>query len=343
MIKDITVYQLVDSRGPGGIESHILHLSNWLTTKGMKCEVIFLQDHGPHPLKETLSDLRIQYRSVKHYLELSQLLKHTACLLCTHGYKAGIIGRILAVFTRTPVISTYHSGDMGSGKLKLYSLLDRYTSFLADEVISVSSEIAEKLPVSSTKINNFVPKQPILPQRGKAVAFVGRLSYEKDPVLFAKATRELDIPCHIYGDGPLMGTLKREFKHPNLFGHVDMSHHWNDIGLLCITSKFEGLPLVALEAMIRGIPIISFSVGGLPDLVINNKNGWIIPNRNEKKLRNAILFWAKLPQTDKSSLAISAHYHIHQHYSDEKVCPQIISIYERALSRRIDWAKLAKR
>lgn len=334
MIKQISVYQLVDSRSFGGIESHILHLSNWLQTQGVHNSVIFLQDHGPHPLKQALRSHGIDYHCIAHPLKLFKLLQQGPSLLCTHGYKAGILGRLSACLSKTPVISTYHSGDDGVGKVKLYSLLDRYSAFLADNVISVSREISRKLPVAAANIVNFIPQQTIQPQRGKAVAFVGRLSHEKDPLCFARATRGLDIPCHIYGDGPLKVTLRDNFQHAQLFGHVDMHKHWSGIGLLCITSHFEGLPLVALEAMSRGIPVISFAIGGLPELIIEAKNGWLIDNRDESDLRAAIQHWVALPETEKTTLSLFAHLHIQQHYCDEQVCPQVLALYEKTLKQR---------
>ncbi|WP_136680290.1 glycosyltransferase family 4 protein [Neptunomonas sp. XY-337] len=329
-----TIYQLLDSRGPGGIESHVLNLSCWLHENGFHNEVLFLEDHGSHPLKDALDAEHIKWRCLARYSDLPKLLQQSPSLLCTHGYKAGIFGRLIGWWYRVPVVSTYHSGDRGRGRVWLYSQLDEATAFLANKVICVSHEIAERLPVRSHKVANFVANKVAPSTHGNAVAFVGRLSHEKDPHSFARVTRDLPLPCHVYGDGPLKNELQKAYSHLRFFGHVDMEKHWRAIGLLCITSRFEGLPLVALEAMIRGIPVVSYSVGELPNLIKNHQNGWLAPARNEKALRSIVKNWTDKSVTQKAAIAMRAHRHIIKFYSDETICPQIVDLYEHAISQR---------
>lgn len=332
-VQDWRIYQLLDSRGFGGIESHVLNLSRWLTGNGYRNEVVFLNDHGEHPLKQALNAQGIQWRCLNGPAGLYRLLAQAPGLLCTHGYKAGIIGRSLARWHRVPVLSTYHSGDRGQGRLRLYSWLDEVSAVLADRIISVSAEISARLPVASEQIVNFVAREPFPTQRGSAIAFVGRLSDEKDPQAFARATRNLSLPCHIYGDGPDKDKLRSGYPHLTFFGHVDMAEHWSDIGLLCITSKAEGLPLVALEAMVRGIPVVSYAVGGLPDLIQHGRNGWLIPAGDEAQLHQTLQSWELADATQKAAVAVSAHHHIVRHYSDDRVCPKITALYKQAIQR----------
>lgn len=46
------VWLLLDSSGPGGIETHVLQLAAALNEQGWPPEVVFLADHGPHPLRD---------------------------------------------------------------------------------------------------------------------------------------------------------------------------------------------------------------------------------------------------------------------------------------------------
>lgn len=333
-VHDWVIYQLLDSRGPGGIETHVLNLSCWLNDHGYRNEVIFLKDHGAHPLKDALSAQGVHWRCLERYSDLGHVVTHTPSLLCTHGYKAGILGRLVGRFNRTPVVSTYHSGDRGRGKLRIYSWLDEITALFADRVISVSAEISARLPVSSQQIVNFIGSQKLPHQRGKAVAFVGRLSEEKGPESFARATLNLETPCHVYGDGPLRDELQSAYKHLRFFGHVDMQTHWSEIGLLCITSSYEGLPLVALEAMVRGIPVASYAIGGLPELIEDQRTGWLVPPRDETTLNKTIQLWSLKSPTDKAAMAVAAHHHIARHYSDDSVCPKIIALYKQAIQHK---------
>ncbi len=333
-VHDWVIYQLLDSRGPGGIESHVLNLSRWLNNHGFHNEVIFLIDHGEHPLKAELSSEGIKWQCLANYTHLSHLLTHSPSLLCTHGYKAGIVGRLVGRWHRIPVVSTYHSGDRGKGKLRFYSWLDEISAYFADRIISVSAEISARLPVSSQQIVNFVSDKHLQNSRGKAVAFVGRLSEEKGPDHFARATQHLNIPCHVYGDGPEKEKLQLEFPHLKFFGHVDMDRHWQEIGLLCISSRFEGLPLAALEAMNRGIPVISYAIGGLPDLIENRRTGWLVPAGDEQTLGKTIQLWSLKTSSEKADMSAAAHHHIVKNYSDETICPQIVDVYKQAIQHR---------
>jgi len=334
IISDFTIYQLVDSRTQGGIETHILNLSKWLLDNGFDNQVIFLKDHGSSSFKDALTASKIKWRCLSNLKQLGSELKSSPHILCTHGYKAGIIGRLLGWWANIPTVSTYHSGDLGQGKMRLYSALDVITSGLANKVISVSSEINQRLPVASDQIDNFIAKRPILAERGKAIAFVGRASAEKGPFNFARIVKDLDHPCHVYGDGPLLADLQAQFPQIKYFGHVDMDQHWQNIGLLCITSTHEGLPLVALEAMIRGIPVLSYAIGGLPELISNDSNGWLIPLGDETTFRRTIEIWCMKNSMAKAQMAITAHNHISKYYCDEVICPKLLDVYKAAVSEQ---------
>jgi len=333
LFKTGTIFQLLDSRSTGGIETHVFNLSYWLVQQGYRCEVLLLNDYGPHPLKEQLSKAGIPWRTLNGITQLHHILKNTECILATHGYKCGIIGRILAKLNNIAVVSTYHSGDRGIGKLRCYSALDEYSARLADSVICVSSEIAARLPVASNLIPNFVEVPSIQYSRGKKIAFVGRVSVEKGPDTFAKicATYSDIAPICVYGEGPMLKSLSRSYPAINWYGRVDMQRHWKDIGLLCITSRSEGLPLVALEALALGIPVVSYAIGGLPQLIEHKRNGWLIPPGAIKQFSNAIEQWLALGHKEKQTMSAFAHQHIKKTYSSDIVGPQILSSYQRAL------------
>ena len=330
------IYQLLDSRSAGGIETHVLNLSRWLIRKGFKCQVLLLKDYGPHPLKAQLDEASVPWKALKSLSELHHLLNERACLLATHGYKAGILGRAVAKFNNLAVVSTYHSGDRGSGKLRCYSTLDELSARLANSVISVSAEIAARLPVNSAQVPNFVDLPAFKLNRGKQIAFVGRLSYEKGPDSFAQITQAYShrAPIAVYGEGPMLGSLRRSNPLINWYGRVDMAKHWHKIGLLCITSRSEGLPLVALEAMAQGIPVISYALGDIPKVIQNKRNGWLIEPDNRAQFSMAIEHWLNLNPAAKQGLSQSAYLRIETNFSSDIVVPKILPSYCKALSSK---------
>ena len=324
------VWQLIDASGVGGIETHVCHLTRALISHGLEAEIVLLGDHGHSPFRRRLEQERLPFRVLAHWrLLLPLLCSGRVELLHTHGYKAGILGRLLGALCGVPVVSTFHSGDDGQGRLAFYSRLDRWTAPLA-KCIAVSGEIAAKLKGQARLIPNFVP----LPNQrasllGRRIAFVGRLSEEKSPALFCR----LAALCpqgefHLYGDGPLMGELRRQYADRVQFhGFCEMSTHWQAIDLLCITSAYEGLPLAALEAMAHGIPLCSFAVGGLPSLIDHRRNGWLLPPGDLKAMAAQLNHWLGLDEATRLLMGNRARHTVVAGYSVESRMGEILSVY----------------
>ena len=89
---------------------------------------------------------------------------------------------------------------------------------------------------------------------------------------------------NIVGDGDLLPSLKKEFSSNQIIFHgfknnVDDYYRNNDI--LISLSYTENCPLSIIDAMKWGLPIITTPVGGVPELVENSNNGFLVKNENE--------------------------------------------------------------
>jgi glycosyltransferase involved in cell wall biosynthesis len=334
----------LDSSQMGGIETHILTLAGYLSQKGYELVVWFIREYPEHPLYQMLDEQKIDYQfcgsSIDFCRQLRLQRKHV--ILHTHGYKAGIIGRIFARLFGVPVLSTFHSGDMGVGKLKFYSYVDIFTAGLAER-IAVSELIKDSLPKKKTHfIPNFVdvveqpkkPKQKFKTNKTLQIAYVGRLSMEKGPDLFCRVTEqwstEKPVEFVVYGDGPERQELAAEYHDKIDFkGHVNMKEHWCDVDALCISSRYEGLPYVALEAMALGIPVISFDVGGIGDLISDSSMGWLVEAGDVTKLTQALDSWYDMSIEQKAELGERVKDKINSEYSASALVPEIEAIYHR--------------
>ncbi|WP_419537089.1 glycosyltransferase family 4 protein [Endozoicomonas sp.] len=339
---------LLDSRQAGGIETHVYQLGKALKNGGWPVEIWFYQQYQTeHPLIQALKDSEIRFRYLNGNLpQLISTLKSTQPLLLhTHGYKAGVFGRLAALLTRTPVVSTFHNGDPGEGIVRLYTLLDQLSSPLSIN-IAVSDDIAKRYISAPHRINNFVDVPENHSYSGKAIAFVGRLSHEKGPDLFLQLAKHQPLlPFRLYGSGPMENLLRKQRVNNVMFmGQVNsMDAHWREIGLLCITSRFEGLPMVALEAMAHGIPVLSFPLGGLPDLIVQGFNGWISPTGDLNGMSNLLQFWFSLPEAVKWQLREACVATIINTYSSRAILPQVLEVYQQAvLSKGYDWPNTPK-
>ncbi len=331
---------LLDSRGFGGIEAHIFELSKALLSCGHTPTVIFMNDYGDHPLKEKLHQeaIAVVHINLPWLKAINWLRKRRPDVLHTHGYKAGIIGRLAGKLGHFGVCSSYHSGESTRGRLAVYSWLDRLTAPLAHEIIAVSHKIALKLPQKTQVLSNFVEPKEALSQ-GKKIAFVGRLSHEKAADRLLKVAQALpNTQFDIYGDGPLLEQYKAQASSNVVFhGAQPMERHWPQIGLLLMPSRYEGLPLAALEAMSHGIPVIATPAGDIPLLIKHNNNGWLLKagtstnNHAEQEviaeMIKTLMHWKDLNLTQQLNIQQNAYSTIANRYSTRSTLPKFLDCY----------------
>ncbi len=336
--KRLKIALLLDSKDYGGIETHVANLAKGLHKSGHSVQVILLNNYGEHPVFESEPFLRsILLKLDGGITTLFKLLKKSdISLVHTHGYKAGIIGRITCKLANTAVVSTFHSGEKGNIKMRLYRWIDHITAHLSP-CICVSEQIKKSANLPAQVIENFVelPSKSIK-QTGSAtqIAFVGRLSYEKGPDVFIRLAKQLpEYNFTMYGSGPMNDEISANAsKNVVLAGHVtSMNPHWPKINLLCITSREEGLPLVAIEAIVRGIPVISFDIGGISSVVINNHSGWLIPPFNEEAFIASIKQSQRISKAQQSQMSLFGYLHIRNNFSCNAIIPQIFNVYRKAL------------
>lgn len=333
--KVLKVWQVVDSRNFGGIESHILQLSKGLIHLGINVSVIFLNDYGEHPMWAKLSENNINFMVCRrHHSFFNLLTKEQPDLIHSHGYKAGIYSRLLSLLSRTPVISTYHAGELPVGRMKYYDFIDRYTAFLANKVFAVSEKINARLPCKSTVAKNFVNSQTTHLSRGKQVAFIGRLSEEKGVKQLIKIAQQLPhTQFHVYGDGPARSFLSA-YKGGNivLYGQInDMSKVWCNVGLLLLPSIHEGLPMVLLEAMSMGIPAVASDVGDIHKVITAGQNGWLIKSQFTNGYVSAIESYTRMNKHSINEMRTNAQQTILDKFSTQVVLPDLINHYQNAI------------
>ena len=111
-----------------------------------------------------------------------------------------------------------------------------------------------------------------------------------------------------------------------------MENHWKDIDILTITSRNEGLPLVALEAMANNVFVISYDVGGLKNLLIGDDGvcyGSIIPQSHHmiEALQEQIRLFQAMTQNAKNDILFQAWKRVYEKYSSKVIIKDIETIY----------------
>jgi colanic acid/amylovoran biosynthesis glycosyltransferase len=187
----------------------------------------------------------------------------------------------------------------------------------AAQIIAVSEYVKSRLVKQSypeTKItvhytgvdtHTFIPDQSVV--REPVVLFVGRLVEVKgcEHLIRAMAPIQAEIPeaeLVVAGDGPLRVSLELQAKNTlhryRFIGPQDQAvvRDWmNRAQVFCVPSittrsgAAEGFGMVFVEAQAMGLPVVSFSSGGIPEAVAHGETGWLVPEGNWRQLSEYIL------------------------------------------------------
>ena len=159
---------------------------------------------------------------------------------------------------------------------------------------------SEKLVMceSRVSINEFKFQERSYNKRLNLV-FVGRLSPEKGIFDLLESIISIeDINLDIIGSGPLDKSIENFIEANNLTNRVNLLGYikWGEGLLYCfknydylvLPSYIEGLPLVIIEAMSQGLPVIASDVGGISEIVINEFNGILFEAGNIQELKTKL-------------------------------------------------------
>jgi glycosyltransferase involved in cell wall biosynthesis len=236
-------------------------------------------------------------------------------MIITHEYKSNLYGYLASKITRIPHLIHFHGATSEDLKVKFYNAIDRWVLRRVQGVITVSSATKTRLieaGVQENKIHvifNAVANEAFepVPFQNKwfdlpSPLFVcaGRFSYEKGVDILIEAVCLLrdsgtSINVLIYGDGPEKQNIQNLITRYNLSNLIKLAGFEKDLrGVfgaaysLIIPSRSEGFPLVLLETWAQGTPVVTTPVGGLPEIVSDNKNGVISERVDPESLASAL-------------------------------------------------------
>jgi glycosyltransferase involved in cell wall biosynthesis len=131
-------------------------------------------------------------------------------------------------------------------------------------------------------------------QQKTLALYVGRLDHLKGvETLLTSLEGVRECALAIVGDGPERGKLELQARPLGdrvtfLGQRLDIETLMASADLLVLPSRTEGLPVVVLEAMAAGLPVVATSVGGIPEAVVDGETGLLVPPENPVALAAAI-------------------------------------------------------
>ncbi|HEY8880306.1 MAG TPA: glycosyltransferase [Roseateles sp.] len=219
-------------------------------------------------------------------------------LLHAHLPRAHVLAGLVGRLTGRPVLATVHG--------RVPTLLDLEVHRTAGSHLSVvcraSHVAALALGVSTARLSCetngvdtvvFQPRQREhsalrdalgLAQDTPLFGFVGRLSPEKGPEVFVRAAALMrGAQGVVVGDGPMRAQVQALAESLGLAGRLhflglreDMPGVYGELDVVVSSSYSEAMPLALMEAMASGLPLVATRVGGVPDLVEQGRNGWLV-------------------------------------------------------------------
>ncbi len=246
-------------------------------------------------------------RTVRQHLEPWQ-----PRVLETHGYKPHAVGYALRrMGAPWAWVGLLHGFTSENAKVRMYHQLGARLLRGADRIVVMSDQqrslfgkVQDKVRVVYNSVLPLPESQGPGPDlKGlprPRLGVVGRLSPEKGVDVFLDALAELSVRgfrfgAAVAGDGPERAGLERRCDALGLKGNVsflgsvaDMKAFYDQIDLLVIPSRSEGLPNVLLEALDEGVPVVSTRVGAVPDVMDGPSSGFLVEVGDAKALADVI-------------------------------------------------------
>jgi glycosyltransferase involved in cell wall biosynthesis len=366
---ELSIAHVLSSFEMGGQECVALDLAKLQRAAGHRVQVLSLSEPPDGPMAERFRAAGALTETVPKRgpsfdptlaLRVAQSLsKAGADIVHTHNPRALVYGAPAAALAGLHAVHTKHGVNPDRSR-RMW--LRRVASSMVDAYVAVTPTLArvavERHECDSTQLHvipngidtaRFSPNPAArrklrmelgISETAWVLGTVGRLAPEKNQGLLIDAVAPiLDPRRHlvIVGDGPdreallerARGTLRPDLIHFT-GARDDVEAVLACFDAFALTSESEGLPLVVLEAMAMGLPVVATAVGGVPDVIEAGKTGFLVPASDRIALMKELLLLSKRPQIAQDFAAAGRSMVLARH-SSEHMARDYESLYRRIL------------
>ncbi len=260
-------------------------------------------------------------------------------------YLAAKTDRIIAV---SKSVKEFYVKNVGipSGKIEVI-----YNGISISEHRSQITEHSKSHSVHSPQStvhsqDNYIRKQLAISPDETVIAMIGRLVPQKGHKDFLLALKVLTgcgfkVKGLIVGSGPQEMYLKQVCDNLALNGNViftgvrsDIPELFKAIDMIALPSTREGFPMIILEAMSAGVPVVASSVGGVPEVITNGFNGLLVEPENHTELKAA---FAKLIHDERlsNSLIDNARATVAKEFNLRNMIDSTQGLYEKIYESKL--------
>ena len=236
------------------------------------------------------------------------------------------IGMYASSLTKLPFSFTSHANDIFENKFLLKQKMERAKAgvtisqynhrFLSERGINTDKLQVVRCGIDSST-HNFVPKTKIsdIPVIGSLGRLIEKKGMDDTILALSKLHQQgIDFRLEIGGDGPLNNYLQEIVKKHDLIDKIefkgiipnDKVYDWlKNLDIFVLACKEDskgdrdGIPVVLMEAMLMGVPVISTNISGIPELIQDEQSGFLAQPRDPDSLASTInkaLHWPDLAQ-----------------------------------------------
>lgn len=193
----------------------------------------------------------------------------------------------------------------------------------------------------STYLYNFTPSvENIQKEKGKYILYFGRISEEKGIITLIKAIKDSpSIQLKIIGTGPLLEELRQcnvtniEFlgfkKGEQLINYIR-----NALYTIVPSECYENNPMTIIESYTLGTPVIASNIGGIPELIQENKTGFLFKTKSSEDLLNQIKKGLLVSEEQYNNMSELSKTYALQNFSEKAHYNKLIYIYKQLLNKK---------
>jgi len=368
----VRILYVVTSAGFGGASMHVLQLMRYFSAHGFEIGLVsapepkLLGEAEKLGVKLFVNPYFVRrfhvFNDVRAFIPVRKAIKEfSPDIIHAHSTKAGLIARFWsAVLNVKPIIFTAHGWVFTEGreywKRFLLAQLEKLAGYVTDKIICVSEfdkKLALKFKVADENklvvIHNGIdPTEFLCISRDYRkssdkviVTFVGRLAPPKDLFLLIDAVKLVpEVKLQIVGDGELRRKVERYILKNSLNERVillgerfDIPNILAESDIFVLPSKWEGLPLTIIEAMMSGLPVVATRVGGVPELVEDGVNGYLVPPGDVNAFADAIRKLACDVRL-REIMGKAGQKKAIENFTLDKMLSRVAQVYEEVLSKR---------
>ena len=271
-------------------------------------------------------------------------------ILHTHTFKAGYIGRIKikeinrAAGKPVKFVHTFHGHlfddpEFSGLKSLVITSLERHFAKNTDVIVTVGAQVGKELlerkighPKQFTNIPPGVEPLKIpkaKPRKKITIGWIARVTGVKNPLRVLELAKLFPgAQFLIAGGGDMLDQVKAQApRNTKVLGWTDASKLFAASDIILSTSENEGMPIALIEAQLAGKPVVATNVGGVAEVVLNNKTGFVTRKHTEdlatalEKLINS--------KSLRTAQANAAKAHASKAFSVEKMIQAHVSLYKK--------------